>query len=115
MKRVLIVFAVIAVVGVGLTLVLTRPKTEPLSYQGKSIEHWFAQLPVAVIPPPGSQFGNSRAVIKSYGQHYGGTNGSDPASVGATEAFGTNALEFLLAKLQEHDSAAERALTKAAR
>jgi len=65
MKRQCFLIAVLAIIGIGLFLVFSRP-TQALTYQGKSIEHWFAQLPVAVIPPPGVRLGSARAVVTSY-------------------------------------------------
>jgi hypothetical protein len=88
-----------------------------LTYQGKTIEYWFAQLPLnpmplTPMPPPGVEFSpNSQVFVTSYGQQYGSTNVD---GIAAIEALGTNALPFLLAKLQGLDSFAKKVVTKAA-
>ncbi len=48
------------------------------------------------------------------GQQYGGTNLTDRGSIDAIEAFGTNALPYLLARLQGLDSVVEKKITAAA-
>lgn len=88
--------------------------TKPLVYQGRPIEYWFARLPVTPVPPPGVVLGNVRGFIKSTGQYYGSTNLFEDTSLNAMAAFGTNALPFLLARLQGLDSVLEQQVTKAA-
>jgi hypothetical protein len=105
-------------IGIGILglplLTLRRQSTKMLSYHGKSIDYWFAQLPVTPVPPPGIDLGNIRGFIKSTGQQYGSTNLADGGAIEAFDTFGTNALPFLLARLRELDSKAEQNLTQAA-
>ncbi|MHB8519971.1 MAG: hypothetical protein ACYDH9_04365 [Limisphaerales bacterium] len=116
--RILLSIVVLAAILGALILVLTRQTAKSLIYQGKSIEYWFEQLPVTPILPSGVAPAvyqvNVRGFIKSTGQQYGSTNLSDEA-IDVIAALGTNALPFLLAKLQGSDSVVKREVTKAAR
>jgi hypothetical protein len=123
MNRLRILLGIVAVAGIlgALIFFFTRHAAKPLTYRGRSIEYWFAQLPVTPIPPPGVDLGNVRVhqmnvrgFIKSTGQQYGSTNLLDDAAIDAIAAFGTNAVPFLMARLQGLDSAAEKEITKAA-
>ncbi len=116
MKRSSILVGIVALCGIlGILLfVITRRASEPLMYRGKPIEFWVAQLPVTPVPPPGVDLGNVRGFVKAMGQQYGSTNLSDDGSLDAIAAFGTNALPFLLAKLQGLDSVVKTEITKAA-
>jgi hypothetical protein len=114
MKRSRIFISVVALAAILTTLflVLTRHTSKPLTYQGKPIEYWFAQLPITPMPPPGVEFSpNIRAFVTSHGQQYGSTNVD---GIAAIEALGTNALPFLLARLQGLESVAKKLVTKAA-
>ena len=116
MKRSWIFSCIVVLVAIfaATYLVLIRSNPKPLTYQGKPIECWFAQLPVTPIPPPEAVFGNIRGFIKSTGQQYGSTDLLADSGIAAIEALGTNALPFLLARLQATDSVSERAVTKVA-
>jgi len=122
MNRLRILLGIVAVAGIlgALIFFFSRHAAKPLTYRGRSIQYWFAQLPVTPIPPPGVDLGNVRGFmnvrgfIKSTGQQYGSTNLFDDAAIDAIAAFGTNAVPFLMARLQGLDSAAEKEITKAA-
>src|SRR5262245_38020338 len=102
MKRALIMIGIVAlaIILAVLLLVPNRRSSKTLTYQGKPIEYWFVRLPVTPVPPPGIDLGNIQGFVKSFGQQYGGTGVSDSSGIDAITAFGTNALPFLLAKLQ---------------
>jgi hypothetical protein len=70
MKRPRMLLGIVALAAIltALFFVLTHHTSKPLTYQGKPIEYWFAQLPVTPVPPPGVDFGNVRVFIKSTGQ-----------------------------------------------
>jgi hypothetical protein len=116
MKRSRLIFGTIALTAILalLLLVLSSRTSKPLTYQGKPIEYWFVRLPVTPVPPPGVDLGNMQGFVKSFGQKYGGEGVSDTSGIDAIAALGTNALPFLLAKLQGVDSTIERTVTRAA-
>ncbi|MHB8520282.1 MAG: hypothetical protein ACYDH9_05940 [Limisphaerales bacterium] len=90
--RILLSIVVLAAILGALILVLTRETAKPLTYQGKSIEYWFKQLPVTPIPPSGVAPGvyqvNVRGFIKATGQQYGSTNVFDDGAIDAIAALG---------------------------
>jgi hypothetical protein len=116
MKRWLIILGVVALAGLlaVLLLALKRGTSKPLTYQGKTMDYWFTRLPVTPVPPPGVDMGNVQGFVKSKGQQYGGNGASDSTGIEAFTAFGTNALPFLLARLQSTDSGVERNVVRAA-
>jgi len=117
MKRPRVLVSLLAVVGIStaaLFLTLMRQKPGPSKYLGKPIGYWFEQLPATPVPPPGVDLGNVQGFVKSMGQTYGGKDSSGGRSIEAITAFGSNAVPFLLRKLQGLDSAVEKAVTKAA-
>jgi len=104
---------VLIVLLIGL-LAVRYKKPRPLTFSGKPLEYWFAQLPVTPVPPPGIDLGNVQGFVKNMGQTYGGNNSSGGNSIAAISSFGTNAIPFLLRKLQGIDSAIEQTVTRAA-
>ena len=113
MNRSRILLGLVAFAGIlgVLLFVLSRQTAKPLTYRDKSIEYWLVQLPVTPVPPPGVDLGNLRGFIKATGQQYGSTNLFDDVALDAMIAFGTNALPFLLMRLQGVDSSMEREVT----
>jgi len=83
MNRARILVVILAIGGIvgALVLFLTRARdaAKPLTYRDRTIEDWFAQMPVTPLPPPGVDLGNVRGFIKSTGQQYGSTNLFDDA------------------------------------
>lgn len=116
MKCCRILLGIVALCGIlGMLLFVTAHRaSDPLMYRGNPIEYWVAQLPVTPIPPPGVDLGNVKGFVRAMGQQYGNTNRSDDDGLDAIAAFGTNALPFLLAKLQAVDSIVKSRITKAA-
>jgi hypothetical protein len=85
----------------------------PLTYQGKPIESWFAQLPVT-HSSVGSSSRQRKRLYQVNRPTVGNNNVTDDSAIDAITALGTNALLFLIAKLQSLDSILERGAAKAA-
>ena len=115
MKRSLISVGIVLISVVTFKLAWESRAPTRAAYQGRGIEEWFKELPLTVIPPPGTWFGDERARFKSYGQSYGSASPTSTSAAQALAAMGTNALPYLLEKLQGRDSGTERVLTRAAR
>ena len=96
----------------GSLIVLFRPSTtssdHPI-YQGKPLDYWFSQLPLASVSWVG---GSNRISILPHGaargRTYGSTRESPEAALRAIQEISTNALPFVLAKLQRRLSPLER-------
>ena len=103
---------ILLVVGVGAILVICLyPGKQELIYQGRSIDYWFAELPVTLVLPEFVATGASLTVL---GQQYG--NEEDTSmSFAALDAFGIDAIPYLMKKLTGKDSAIEQAARNAAR
>ena len=98
---------VVLLVALTFWLFLRSGGSKELRYQGQPIGYWFAQLPVTVV--------SSRTVARIdsgtiLGQVYGSTNVTS-GSFAAFDRFGTNAVPFLLEKLQGSDSVIEQKAT----
>jgi hypothetical protein len=115
MKRLPLLTGLVVLIVLLIGLLAVRyNKPRPLTYSGKPLEYWFAQLPVTPVPPPGIDLGNVQGFVKNMGQTYGGNGPSGGDSITAIGSFGTNAIPFLLRKLQGIDSAIEQTVTRAA-
>jgi hypothetical protein len=61
MNRARILVVILAIGGIvgALVLFLTRARdaAKPLTYRDRTIEDWFAQMPVTPLPPPGVDLG----------------------------------------------------------
>jgi hypothetical protein len=97
---------------VGVLIVLFRPSiTSPdlPIYQGKPLDYWFGQLPLASVAWVA---GSNRVSILPHaaagGRRYGSTLESPEAPLKAIQEIGTNAIPFVLAKLQRRLSPIQR-------
>ena len=76
----------------GAGLLLRYRGGNELKYDGRPIEHWFAQLPPTVVSS--NSVGRAESVT-ILGQQYGNTGGVSQCFV-ALDTFGTNAIPYYL-------------------
>jgi HEAT repeat protein len=87
------------------------PKQQELVYQGRSIDYWFAQLPITWVGPKGMLL--TGGSIIAFGQQYG--NQQDASlPFAAFDSFGNDAIPYLMSKLTSRDSTLELTARNAA-
>ena len=111
MKRATLITTITgAILLVSFLLLSPKPSLEPtpLTHLGQPAEFWFAKIPVTIVGA------GARGYMNVLGQEYGPTNLANVSGVAAFDAMGTNAVNYLLAKLEGTDSLPEKAVTSAA-
>jgi len=106
------IFVLIVVFGIAGVIILWRgyQSRNEFKYQGRPFPAWFTQLPLTLVS---SQQVMHTESITGMGQQYGGT-GNVARVFAALDSFGTNAIPYLLQKLQEEDSTIEEQATRLA-
>jgi hypothetical protein len=100
---------VICIIACATASVLLFRRNEQPSYQGRPIGYWFKQLPVTFVSSNSVAKG---ATFTLWGQTYGSTGMVTTQAFAAFDHFGTNAMPYLMSKLQDEDSYAERSATR---
>ena len=96
---------ILIIVYIGALLIIgLRTKKQALTYQGRSIDYWFAQLPVTMVTSRGGTMCGS---IHYAGQQYGDPQNAS-LSYAALDSFGNDAIPYLMNKLTGKDSAIEK-------
>jgi len=108
-----LVLTLILLVAMG--LFLRRESNQKLTFQDLSIDHWFTQLPLTFVQTNNLVFFSQAMSIATQRQTYGTTNKDNLSQVyAAFDSFGTNAIPYLLRKLQQDDSVARKQLARLA-
>jgi hypothetical protein len=81
------------------------PKKQELIYQGRSIDYWFAQLPVTMVTPEGGVL--TGGSLTAFGQQYGNQQETS-LSFAALDSLGIDAIPYLVTKLVGKDSVIEQ-------
>lgn len=92
----------------------STPQPLPLTYLEQPADYWLAKVPMTIVPTERGSDTKAVGFATSHGQNYGSANPNEVDGITAFKAMGTNALPYLLGKLQGTDNVLERALTKAA-
>jgi len=112
MKRGTLFVAVVGAIVIASFFSFFRTTTQlappRLAHLGQPADYWFARIPITI-----AGFGG-RSYVNAMGQQYGPTNMADVSGVEAFNVMGTNAVGYLLSKLEGTDSLPEKALTSAA-
>ena len=104
---------ILIIVSIGaIFLICLYPKKQELIYQGRSIDYWFAQLPLTLVTPEGLVA--TGGAITAFGQQYGNQQDA-PQSFAALDSFGNDAIPYLMNKLTAKDSAIEKTARNIAR